>query len=51
MTRRIALAMLILTVLLAGCLPGGGGDPQPADVTATYGAEQFRAQLTAQAQP
>lgn len=53
---RILLIVLILAGAVMACITGGGGDTDPAgsgpsaaDVTATYGAEQFHTQLTAQA--
>ena len=60
-TARILLILLILILATLACI--GGGDPvdsssagqvqvtQAAEATATYGAEQFHLQLTAQAEP
>jgi hypothetical protein len=61
-TARILLIILILIFATLACI-GGGGDPVDstspgqvqvtlaAEATATYGAEQFHLQLTAQAEP
>ena len=61
-TARILLIILVLILATLACI-GGGGDPvdgantgqvqvtQAAAATATYGAEQFHLQLTAQAEP
>ncbi|MFM8323206.1 MAG: hypothetical protein ACKOC5_20025 [Chloroflexota bacterium] len=53
---RLALILLALFLAITACTSGGGGSggqdgsqttPSAFDVTATYGAQQFRAQLTA----
>lgn len=49
MIARIALVALIASLALAACV-SSGGVTDPTGPTATYGAEQFRAQLTAQAE-
>lgn len=53
LTARILLIVLVLLVASLACISGGGGGgggADPADITATFGAQQFHAQLTAQAQ-
>jgi hypothetical protein len=60
MTARILLIILVLALAAISCIGGGGGggdgnngdagrteETISADVTATYGAEQFHIQLTA----
>lgn len=56
LTARILLVILILAMAALACGGGGSGGgsgngtgDQGADVTATYGAEMFHAQLTAMA--
>jgi len=65
LTARILLIILILAMAALACGGGGGGggggsgdgdetqsaETISADATATFGAEQFHAQLTAVAQP
>ena len=43
------MAVTLLLIGMASC--GTGGGVSSADATATYGAEQFHIQLTAQANP
>lgn len=52
LTARILLIVLVLLVASLACISGGGGGGgiTSADLTATLGAQQFHAQLTAQAQ-
>jgi hypothetical protein len=66
-TRLLLIAVLLLSALLACKISGGDDPPancwfagdgslvctavDPADATATYGAEQFRLQLTAISKP
>jgi hypothetical protein len=47
---RVLLAALSLAWAALGCILGGGGGGD-ADVTATFGAEEFRIQLTAISEP
>jgi hypothetical protein len=58
---RILLIILILSIAALACVDGGGGggggggswvnDSPSIQATATYGAEQFHIQLTAEADP
>jgi hypothetical protein len=47
---RYFLFLVIVSLLLVSCITGGGTTISSADVTATYGAHEFHAQLTAIAQ-